>query len=74
VRPAQLTDPNLPSLFEFVQEIAALIARWSPATWTGFNSIHFDEEMLRQAFYQNLQPDVFACLTSAPTGQIRQIA
>jgi exodeoxyribonuclease I len=60
VRPAQLTDPTLPTLFEFTQEIAALIARWSPATWTGFNSIHFDEEMLRQAFYQNLQPDIFA--------------
>ena len=60
VRPAQLLDPELPSLFEFTQQIAALIARWSPATWTGFNSIHFDEEMLRQAFYQNLQPDIFA--------------
>uniref|UniRef100_UPI004047400F exonuclease domain-containing protein n=1 Tax=Yoonia sp. TaxID=2212373 RepID=UPI004047400F len=60
LRPAQLLDPDLPSLFEFTQEIAALIERWSPATWTGFNSIHFDEEMLRQAFYQNLQPDIFA--------------
>ncbi|MCL4744379.1 MAG: hypothetical protein KJZ83_03085 [Burkholderiaceae bacterium] len=60
VRPAQLLDPELPLLFEFTQAIAALIARWSPATWTGFNSIHFDEEMLRQAFYQNLQPDIFA--------------
>jgi len=60
VRPAQLLDSALPSLFEFTQAIAALIARWSPATWTGFNSIRFDEEMLRQAFYQNLQPDIFA--------------
>ena len=60
LRPAQLVDPTLPSLFQFTQDIAALIERWSPATWTGFNSIHFDEEMLRQAFYQNLQPDIFA--------------
>jgi len=60
VRPAQLGDPALPTLFEFTQEIGALIGRWSPAIWTGFNSIRFDEEMLRQAFYQNLQPDVFA--------------
>jgi exodeoxyribonuclease I len=60
LRPAQLLDPSLPSLFEFTQEIAALIERWSPSTWTGFNSIHFDEEMLRQAFYQNLQPEIFA--------------
>ncbi len=60
LRPAQLLDPALPTLFEFTQEITALIERWSPAIWTGFNSIRFDEEMLRQAFYQNLQPDVFA--------------
>jgi exodeoxyribonuclease-1 len=60
VRPAQLLDPALPTLFEFTQEIGSLIERWSPAIWTGFNSIRFDEEMLRQAFYQNLQPDVFA--------------
>ena len=60
VRPAQLLDPTLPTLFEFTQEIGALINRWSPSIWTGFNSIRFDEEMLRQAFYQNLQPDIFA--------------
>jgi exodeoxyribonuclease-1 len=60
VRPAQLLDAALPTLFEFTQEIGALIDRWSPAIWTGFNSIRFDEEMLRQAFYQNLQPDIFA--------------
>lgn len=60
VRPAQLVDPAFPTLFEVTQEIGALIERWSPAIWTGFNSIRFDEEMLRQAFYQNLQPDIFA--------------
>lgn len=60
VRPAQLVDPALPTLFELTQEISALIERWPPAIWTGFNSIRFDEEMLRQAFYQNLQPDIFA--------------
>ena len=60
VRPAQLLDRALPTLFEFTQELGALINHWSPAIWTGFNSIRFDEEMLRQAFYQNLQPDIFA--------------
>lgn len=60
VRPAQLVDPALPTLLEFTQTISALIDRWSPAIWTGFNSIRFDEEMLRQAFYQTLQPDIFA--------------
>jgi len=60
VRPAQLLDPALPTFFELAQQIGALIKRWSPAIWTGFNSVRFDEEMLRQAFYQNLQPDIFA--------------
>ena len=30
VRPAQLLDLALPTLFEFTQEIGVLIARWSP--------------------------------------------
>ena len=60
VHPAQLVDPSLPNLFEFTQSVLDLVARWSPAIWTGFNSIRFDEEMLRQAFYQNLQADIFA--------------
>ncbi len=60
VRPAQFLDPALPTFFDLAQQIGALIKRWSPAIWTGFNSIRFDEEMLRQAFYQNLQPDIFA--------------
>ena len=60
LRPAQLMDPALPTLFESRQEITALIERWSPAIWTGFNSIRFDEEVLRQTFYQTLQPDIFA--------------
>jgi exodeoxyribonuclease I len=60
VRPHQLVDPDLPSLFEFAQALTELVSRWSPAIWTGFNSIRFDEEMLRQMFYQNLQPEIFA--------------
>lgn len=60
VRPHQLVDHDLPSLFEFAQALTALVSRWSPAIWTGFNSIRFDEEMLRQMFYQNLQPEIFA--------------
>jgi exodeoxyribonuclease I len=60
VTPAQLVDPALPSLFEFVQTVLDLTKRWAPATWVGFNTIRFDEEVLRQAFYQNLQPNIYA--------------
>lgn len=60
VTPAQLVDSELPSLFEFTQTIVELTERWAPATWVGFNSIRFDEEVLRQAFFQNLQPNIYA--------------
>lgn len=60
VTPKQLVDPALPSLFEFTQTIMELIERWAPATWVGFNTIRFDEEVLRQALYQNLQPNIYA--------------
>ncbi|MDP3959910.1 MAG: exonuclease domain-containing protein [Pseudorhodobacter sp.] len=60
VTPAQLVDPELPSLFEFTQTIMDLTERWAPSTWVGFNTIRFDEEVLRQAFYQNLQPNIYA--------------
>ncbi|MEM5518972.1 exonuclease domain-containing protein [Henriciella sp. AS95] len=58
--PEQLVDPDLPELFEFTQAIMDCLTRWSPATWVGYNSIRFDEEVLRQAFYQNLQPKIYA--------------
>lgn len=60
VSPDQLTDQNLPSLLEFSQAIAALTERWAPSIWVGYNSLKFDEIMLRQTFYQNLLPNVYA--------------
>ena len=60
VTPDQLTDPSLPSLLEFAQEVSALIERWAPAIWVGYNTMKFDEEVLRQTFYQNLLPNVYA--------------
>lgn len=59
VTPKQLVDPSLPSWFEFAKQLRDLIERWAPVTWTGYNSIAFDEEVLRQTFYQNLQPNLY---------------
>jgi exodeoxyribonuclease-1 len=59
VSPDQLTDPSLPSLFEFSQQVAEFTERWSPAIWVGYNTIKFDEEVLRQTFYQNLSPNIY---------------
>lgn len=60
VTPAQLVDPELPSLLKFTQTTMELTERWAPATWVGFNTIRFDEEVLPQALYQNLQPNIYA--------------
>lgn len=59
VTPDVLTDVQLPSLFEFTQQLSDLLDRWGPATWIGYNSIKFDEEVLRQTFYQNLHPSIY---------------
>lgn len=44
------------SCYEMVCSIRAFIQKWSPAVLIGFNSISYDENMLRQAFYQHLHP------------------
>jgi exodeoxyribonuclease I len=57
----RLTDTNLPSHYAMVGEIQQTLLAWSPAIFVGFNSIRFDEEMLRHALFQCLFP---AFLTS----------
>lgn len=50
----QITDPTLPSHYEMVRQIRAKLLEWSPAIFIGHNSIRFDENLLRQAFYKTL--------------------
>lgn len=57
----RLTDVNLSSHYAMVGEIQRALLAWSPAVFVGFNSIRFDEEMLRHALFQCLYP---AYLTS----------
>ena len=56
IAPKRLDDPALPSHYEMACAIHDRLAAWSPAIFLGWNSIHFDEHLLRQAFYQNLLP------------------
>jgi len=56
IKPSMLSDPSLPSHFEAMQLIYKKMKEWSPATFFGYNSISFDENLMRQAFYQTLQP------------------
>ena len=56
VTPAMLTDPTLRSHYQAIREIRAQLLDWSPATFIGFNSLDFDEVLLRQALFQTLHP------------------
>lgn len=51
----QLLDPSLPSHYEMTCAIADKLAEWSPSVFLGWNTLEFDEELIRQAFWQCLQ-------------------
>ncbi len=54
LRVAQLTDPLTPSHYQMVRAIFAKLDAWSPALFVGWNSIDFDEHLIRQALYKTL--------------------
>ncbi|MER8631552.1 exonuclease domain-containing protein [Mesorhizobium opportunistum] len=56
VRVDQLFDLQIPSHYEMCRRIHEVLTAWSPATVVGYNSISFDEELLRRAFYSSLLP------------------
>ena len=56
VTPAMLTDTDLPSHYAMIRQIRDVLLGWSPATFIGFNSMSFDESLLRQALFQTLHP------------------
>lgn len=51
-----ILDPGRPSNYEMITAIRRTVGAWGPATFLGYNSLRFDEEFLRHAFYQNLHP------------------
>ncbi|MEW9921827.1 exonuclease domain-containing protein [Marimonas sp. MJW-29] len=63
VTPELLMDASLDTWFGFSQAVAKTIMDWSSATWVGYNSINFDENVMRQMFYQNLHPDLYLTQT-----------
>jgi exodeoxyribonuclease-1 len=58
----QLNDKQLPLHDVMVAKIQRTLIDWSPSIFVGYNSIRFDEEMLRHALFQTLRP---AFLTSS---------
>lgn len=53
---SQLTDTTLPTHYEMMCRIRQKLLEWSPSIFLGYNTIKFDENLLRQAFYQTLHP------------------
>lgn len=51
---SDITSPSRPSHFEMVSTIRRWLEALGGNTFLGFNSMSFDEEFLRQAFYQTL--------------------
>lgn len=56
LRAAQLTDSALPSHYEMMSAIRQKMIEWSPSTFLGYNTIEFDEHLLRHSFYKTLHP------------------
>jgi exodeoxyribonuclease-1 len=50
----QLVNAGLPSHYSMVRAICEKMLSWAPATFLGYNSLTFDEHLLRQALYQTL--------------------
>ncbi len=53
---SSLMSTDLPSHYEAISEVHARLSDWSPSIFVGYNSIRFDESLLRQAFFQTLHP------------------
>lgn len=53
---ATLTDKSLPTHYEFIKKIQKKLLEWSPAIFIGWNSIPFDEELMRHTFFHTLHP------------------
>lgn len=54
VHPSELVDASLASHYAAIRTIRAKLMTWSPAIFAGWNSMEFDEELLRQALFQTL--------------------
>ena len=50
------TDVSLPTHYEMVCTLRERVLAWCPATFVGWNTMGYDEHLLRQAFYKCLHP------------------
>ena len=66
VDPISLFQNNYPNYYEASAQIYETFQQWSSSStiFIGFNNINFDEPFLRQAFYQNLMPEIYMTVTN----------
>jgi len=55
IRPSQLDQAPM-SCLDMLGQIARAIRTWSPATVLGYNTLRYDEEVLRHSFFSHLLP------------------
>ncbi len=65
---ADLNSDDRLSHYQMVRTLLQKLQSWGPAIYIGFNSIRFDEEFLRQAFFQTLHPPYFTSLNGNMRG------
>ncbi|MBR0967005.1 exodeoxyribonuclease I [Bradyrhizobium diazoefficiens] len=53
---SQLSDTSLCTHYDMACRIRDKLLAWSPALFIGYNSLAFDEHLLRQTFYKSLHP------------------
>src|SRR5213594_1518186 len=73
VTPSMLTDSRLPSYYEALRAVRAKFVEWAPAVFIGYNSIDFDEDFLRQGFFQTLQPIYLTNTTGNARGDVLRV-
>jgi exodeoxyribonuclease I len=54
VKVSQLMDDSFPSHYEMVRAITSKLQSWSPSLFLGWNTMKFDEDLVRQALYKTL--------------------
>ncbi|MGE0279260.1 MAG: exonuclease domain-containing protein [Rhizobiaceae bacterium] len=74
VTPAMLVDQSYPSHYEAIRKIRAKLMSWSPAVFVGYNSIDFDEDLLRQALFQTLHSAYLTNTNGNARGDVMRFA
>jgi exodeoxyribonuclease-1 len=73
VNPAMLIDSSMPSHYAAIRLIRAKLIEWSPAIFVGYNSLSYDEELIRQSLFQTLHPAYLTNTNGNSRGDIMKL-